>query len=188
MSLKGETRKAGSMAGCRLWILAGFRSPPGSQGGVQLVRCFYEIIVKEKVASGSDGFPDFGAHGSELSGHAHPHWLCSGKEPTTIKLSAMENILCSVRLPFHPLNHPDALPAIVSLNVWAVMSNRLNAYYMLCLRLSIAQNVAMSCSPPWTHPQRPCPMTPAQAFRRALPRHTMPIADRTSLSGSPLKA
>jgi hypothetical protein len=34
------------------------------------------------VASGSGGFPDFGAHGSELSGHAHQHRLCSRKEPT----------------------------------------------------------------------------------------------------------
>src|SRR6266511_1233693 len=45
--LEGERRKAGSMAGCRLWILAGFRSPPGSQGGGTANALIYEVIVEE---------------------------------------------------------------------------------------------------------------------------------------------
>ena len=55
-----------------------------------VARWFYEVIVEKRVASGSGGFPDFAAHASDLSGHRHPHWLWSRKEPT-ISMSYPEN-------------------------------------------------------------------------------------------------
>jgi hypothetical protein len=43
-------------------------------------------LTKETKGAGSGfgagGFPDFAAHAIELSGHAHQHRLCFGKEPT----------------------------------------------------------------------------------------------------------
>ena len=73
------------------------------------------------LASGLRGFPDFMAHASELSSHAHQHRSYSGKEPM-ISVSCQPRRIFSVPLAcrYEALNHAAWLPPLVSPTLWAV--------------------------------------------------------------------
>ena len=141
------------------WLPESTRKPGRSPANALILRGY----CRGRVASGSGGFPDFGAHASDLSGHRHPHWLYARKEPK-ISMGCQHRRIFSVPFAcrFEALIHPALLPRLCRPPFAPLMSNRSREYYMLRIRLSTAQYVEHAIirsrsDRPNDHVQRRCP-------------------------------
>jgi hypothetical protein len=94
------------------------------------------------VASGSGGFPKNAAVAIEVSGPHHQHRLRAQKEPAISMPCRFQRIfLIPFACRFEALNHSFLPPLVVSSIAGLLVPDQRRELYMLCLGLSIAQNV-----------------------------------------------
>jgi len=117
---KNELPPGGGSAG---WILAGFRKPPGSHPGVQPKPLYENDKSHRAVASGSAGFPEFGAAAIELPRGAPSHRFGRPKGTAQIR-----SISASPKRP------PTGVPALVTLRT-------VRLHYMFRVLVSTRQYV-----------------------------------------------